>query len=93
MARKDDKRKKYEGYKHAIDTAGEREVRLKRAEKNAQGESTTNEMFAVQDQAFKDACETAGVKPTKRQASKFRNAYGAAARVVGSNKRKDPLKA
>ncbi len=39
-----------------------------------------NATFAATNGAFKAACEAAGVKNTKRQASKFRNKYGAAFR-------------
>jgi hypothetical protein len=44
-------------------------------------------------QDFLDACKAAGVPATQRQLSKFRNGYGLAARAVGRNHRKDPLKA
>lgn len=37
-----------------------------------------NATFAATNGTFKAACEAAGVKNTKRQASKFRNKYGAA---------------
>ena len=82
----------YQGYKVFGDTVEGRKAakaRLDRAEKNAM-ERSTNEIFALQDQAFKDACEKAGTPATARQASKFRNGHGAAARVVGKNTRKDP---
>lgn len=92
MAREKSK-PKYEGPKLAGDTKQYREERLKRAQKNAQGEALTNEIFAIQDTSFKEACEKASVKPTKRQASKFRAKYGAAARAAGINVRKDPLRA
>ena len=39
---------------------------------------TTNTRFAGENVAFKTACETAGIPPTKRQASKWRNEYGKA---------------
>lgn len=87
---KEKSKPKYEGPKLKGDTAGEREARKKRAEKNAQGDHTTNEMFATQDTAFREFCEKAGIKPTTRQASKFRNKYGLAARIAGSSTRKDP---
>jgi len=32
----------------------------------------------LEDIAFLNACKSAGVEPTKRQASKFRNGHGAA---------------
>ncbi len=81
------KKKGYEGFKLKHDNRGEREARAKR---NAQGAEMTNEMFALKDTHFIEACERASVKPTKRQASKFRNAYGRAARAAGKNTRKDP---
>lgn len=87
MARKNEK-KGYEGPKLDGDTRNYRDERLKRAQKNAQGEQITNEVFAVQDENFKKACEQASVKPTKRQASKFRNKYGAAARAANISTRK-----
>lgn len=87
MAKKDTK-SKYQGPKLGGDTAAYREERRKRAEKNAQGDHTTNDMFATTDTAFRDLCEKASVKPTKRQASKFRNKYGAAAREAGVSNRK-----
>jgi hypothetical protein len=84
---------KYQGPKLGGDTAEYREAARKRAEKNAQGDHTTNDMFATSDTHFRELCEKAGVKPTKRQASKFRNKYGAAAREAGINKRKNPVTA
>lgn len=85
MARKDTKNK-YQGYKAFGDT---QEAREARAKKNAAG-NQTNEVTAVSDGEFKAACEKASVNPTSRQASKFRNGYGLAARAVGKNTRKDP---
>ena len=38
----------------------------------------TNASFATTDQAFRAACKKAGVEPTTRQASKWRNKSGAA---------------
>jgi len=38
----------------------------------------TNKEFAKNDAAFKAACEKAGINPTSRQASKWRNKSGAA---------------
>jgi hypothetical protein len=38
----------------------------------------TNKKFAEQDEIFKKACDVAGIKPTKRQASKFRLGKGLA---------------
>lgn len=37
-----------------------------------------NAQFAAEDQTFKSACSKAGVKPTARQASKWRNNKGSA---------------
>ena len=85
----------YQGFKVFGDTTEARNAqraRQERAEKNA-GEKQTNEIFALQDTAFKQFCEQAGVPSTARQASKFRNGYGAAARAAGKNKRQNPRKA
>ena len=79
---------KYQGTKLAGDTREYREAQLKRAQKNSKEGETTNEMFAATDTAFRDFCEKANVKPTKRQASKFRNKYGAAARQANISSRK-----
>jgi hypothetical protein len=38
----------------------------------------TNKEFAETNKAFQKACENAGVKPTPRQASKYRNKKGKA---------------
>ena len=40
----------------------------------------SNRQFAEQDNGFRAKCERAGVEPTKRQASRFRNKKGAAFR-------------
>ena len=91
MAREKQK-KGYEGPKLAGDSKSNRDEvrrRLERAQKN-QLSVKSNEMFALEDQAFKDACEKAGTPNTARQASKFRNGYGAAARAAGTSYRKDP---
>jgi hypothetical protein len=47
----------------------------------------TNAEFARTNGQFRAACERAGIEPTRRQASKFRNKTGAAwaARKGGSN--------
>ncbi len=37
-----------------------------------------NEKFAKENNEFQSACDKAGVKPTTRQASKFRNKQGRA---------------
>jgi hypothetical protein len=93
MAHEDKKNKKkgYEGPKFAGDTSTYRDEQRKRAEKNAAAGTISNEMFAQQDGAFRDLCEKAGIKPTGRQASKFRNHYGAAARQAGTSTRKAPV--
>lgn len=36
-------------------------------------EGLSNKEFASQDKIFQNACEEKGLKPTKRQASKYRN--------------------
>ena len=46
--------------------------------------SIPNKVFALKDQGFKDACERAGVQPTSRQASKYRNGKGSAFKAKGS---------
>lgn len=38
----------------------------------------TNKEFAEKDEFFKNCCGKAGVNPTVRQASKFRNGKGSA---------------
>jgi hypothetical protein len=43
----------------------------------------TNANF-TKDAVFQKACEIAGVKATRRQASKFRNRKGAARRYLGT---------
>lgn len=96
MAKRDSK-PKYDGYKQDGDTVQariEREKRaLARAKKNAGTDAiVTNEVFAIQDTAFQEACKLADVKPTSRQASKYRHRYGAAARAAGINTRQDPRK-
>ena len=91
MARKDMKAK-YQGPKFAHDTAQFREDISKRRERAEKNELSvkSNEMFALENAEFKQHCESAGVQPTARQASKFRNGYGAAARSAGVSNRKDP---
>ena len=44
----------------------------------------TNQKFSQEIEAFKMACNKANVKPTKRQASKFRNMQGSAYKAVES---------
>lgn len=46
----------------------------------------SNAAYASQNGKFIAACEKAGVKPTPRQASKFRNKYGAAWNAVRFHK-------
>ena len=93
MAKKDMKAK-YQGPKFAHDTSDFRDQVVKRRERAEKNSLTikSNEMFALEDGTFKDACEKAGVQPTARQASKYRQPgpYGAAARASGRNVRKDP---
>lgn len=91
---KPEKKPKYTGPRSLLDTAGEREVvakRLANAYKNSNARRS-NAIVALEDQEFKDACEKAGVKPTARQASKFRQPapYGLAARAAGKNTRRNP---
>lgn len=40
--------------------------------------SVPNKVFAAKDTGFRQACERAGVQPTARQASKYRNGKGSA---------------
>lgn len=40
----------------------------------------TNKEFSEQDKVFNKACNIAGINPTKRQASKYRNGRGLAYR-------------
>ncbi len=92
MAIKKDKKQKYAGPRTAWDTAGlraERDKRLERARKNSTVPKS-NEIFALEDEAFKKACTDAGVKPTARQASKYRQpgAYGLAAQAAGKSTRR-----
>jgi hypothetical protein len=44
-------------------------------------EGQSNREFAAKNGGFQAACEAAGIKPTKRQASKFRNKTGTAYNV------------
>jgi hypothetical protein len=44
----------------------------------------TNTDFAKYDPVFRKACEIGKVKPTARQASKWRNRRGSARKFVGS---------
>lgn len=47
----------------------------------------TNEQMAQNDKDFRRSCEKAGIEPTARQASKFRNQKGSAftAKVKNDN--------
>jgi len=45
------------------------------------GRGLTNKAFAAQDKAFNDKCVLADVKPTKRQAAKYRRGIGSAYKV------------
>lgn len=38
----------------------------------------TNQQFADSNEEFRQACERAGIQPTKRQASKFKLKFGRA---------------
>lgn len=81
-------KKGYQGPKLDGDSSEYRKKQLKRAERNAQGSPTSNAIFASSDGDFIAACEKAGVPPTPRQASKFRNGYGRAAHAVGRSTRR-----
>ena len=94
MAREKEK-KGYKGFKLDKDTAEARRDRekreLERAKKNSEGSvKQSNAAFALQDGEFQEACKKADVQPTQRQASKFRNGYGKAARELGRNRRVNP---
>ena len=43
----------------------------------------SNKEFAAQDKKFQAACKAAGVEPTARQASKYRNNQGLAYQSKG----------
>lgn len=45
--------------------------------------SVTNKEFAATDRKFRAACEAAGIEPTARQASKYRNNQGLAYQSKG----------
>jgi len=91
MAREKEK-KGYQGAKLGSDNKANRDEIRRRKERAEKNELTikSNEMFALEDSAFKAACEKAGTNATARQASKFRNGYGLAARAAGNSTRKDP---
>jgi hypothetical protein len=44
----------------------------------------TNANFAKTNKTFQTACEIAGVKPTKRQASKYRMGKGLAIKITSA---------
>lgn len=44
----------------------------------------SNAAFAEKDSGFRDACEKAGIPPTKRQASKYRRGFGMAYNAKGT---------
>ncbi len=46
-------------------------------------ERETNQLFSKNNEAFKNACEAAGIKATKRQASRFRMGKGLAYKHKG----------
>lgn len=48
----------------------------------------TNVEFAKTNQAFRFACEVAGIEPTERQASKYRRKTGLAYKNIAKNKNK-----
>ena len=48
----------------------------------------TNKKFAAQDRTFRAACEAAGIDPTPRQASKYRNNQGLAYQSKGKKNAK-----
>jgi hypothetical protein len=48
----------------------------------------TNREFAEKDKEFRNLCENSGVKPTTRQASKFRNKRGLAYKHLRWDNRK-----
>ena len=48
----------------------------------------TNKEFAAQDQKFRVACEVAGIGPSSRQASKYRNNQGLAYQSKGKKNAK-----
>lgn len=50
--------------------------------KNLPAGFLSNKQFAKQDEAFQLRCDWADVKPTARQASKFRNGKGSAFRAT-----------
>ena len=50
---------------------------LVKSEANCLHEQTNSE-FAAKNGTFRNACEAAGVEPTKRQASKYRRGMGQA---------------
>lgn len=51
---------------------------MSKKEKKEVSTRVTNRKFAESDELFKKACTDIGIKPTKRQASKFRLGRGLA---------------
>ena len=45
-------------------------------------QAESNKLFSRNSNKFKEACDKAGIKPTQRQASKYRNGKGAAFRFA-----------
>jgi hypothetical protein len=88
MAKQKEK-KGYQGPKLVGDSSDYRKKAKVRAEKNSPGFSS-NAAFSASDQEFLSACEKAGIAPSQRQASKFRNGYGKAAHAVNRSTRKPP---
>lgn len=76
-------RNQYKGKKFFTDEVVKRERERQRkrdearAAKNADG-LMTNASFAATNEEFRNACEQAGIKPTARQASKYRRKLGLA---------------
>jgi hypothetical protein len=71
-------KQRYQGWRSVGDGGLVRaEVALRRATRNAQGQST-NAVIATSDAAFREACEAARIPPTTRQASKWRRKFGLA---------------
>lgn len=91
---KEKQKPRYQGFKLGADSADNRrqaQLRLEKALRNSAGkEEMSNEAFAASDGEFRRHCEIAGVQPTRRQASKYRNRYGAAARAGNRNDRRAP---
>jgi hypothetical protein len=63
-----------------LDKKGQEEARKYALEQSrlSRPEGQTHREFAEKNKQFRDACEAAGVKPTRRQAQKFRAGKGSA---------------